>query len=534
LDSKDSEARKNTLFVRQATGLVRTLSARDAFLTSVFSMGFMWPILYLFFAGSIYQGVNLPLTVWLGLPVVLVIGFTYYLLSAAFPRSGGDYVWVSRILHPAIGFMGNFALAVTLMSVIGIVAEWFLSYGLGILFTDLSIATGNSAYQNIAATLSNTTVIFGIGVALIVFATLFNLLEVKISYRFMLGMFLILAFSLLVYFAALLSAGPLGFQNGFNKLSGTNYQAITSAATSAGFSTSFTAQGTLLGSVWTFLNYAGFASSIYVAGEMKRNDRAQLYGMLGAVIIFSLAMFAQFEISYYVMGGQFINSASLLAGSGNSAYSLPTVPVGDFLVIFANASPLVAIIVPLGLMAAALGGIAVVFPVTTRMIFAWSFDRVVPSKFSDVRGRGVPVYSVALVFAIVIFFLIVTLYTGFLSFLLYISVGFWINAALVGIAAIILPFRRKDLFATAIPSIKRKIGSVPVISVLGIATLISSLFIAYASVSPAFILTPLNPSLLGVPASIFILGLVIYYVSYYYRKSKNTDLSLVFKEIPPE
>ena len=114
---------QQSVFVRNATGLVCTLGSRDAFLTSIFSMGFMWPILYLFTAGSVYQGVDLPITVWLGLPLVLVMGYTYYLLSSTFPRSGGDYVWVSRIVHPAIGFMSNFAVATILMSFIGIIAQ---------------------------------------------------------------------------------------------------------------------------------------------------------------------------------------------------------------------------------------------------------------------------------------------------------------------------------------------------------------------------------------------------------------------------
>jgi amino acid transporter len=38
-----------------------------------------------------------------------------YLLGAAMPRSGSDYVYGSRILHPSIGMMGSWMLAFLLI-----------------------------------------------------------------------------------------------------------------------------------------------------------------------------------------------------------------------------------------------------------------------------------------------------------------------------------------------------------------------------------------------------------------------------------
>ena len=385
-----------------------------------------------------------------------------------------------------------------------------------------------------ANTLSSTGVTLGVSIAFLLVAIAISVFGIKISYQFILATFIVLVIGLLVYFGALLSAGPAGFQAGFNKLSGTTYQAIINTANNAGYITHYTATGTLLGSVWAFLNYGGFANSVYVAGEMKRNDRAQLLGIIGAACIFAVAMFAEFGISYYVMGGPFINAASLLAGSGNPAYKLATIPIGQFLVMFANQSPIVAFLVPLGWMAATVGGAIIVFPIATRMIFAWSFDRVIPSRLSEVRGRGVPIYSVAIVSIVSLVFIIATLYTSFTSLLLYESAGLWVTIALVGIAAIIFPRVRKDLFAQASPAARRMVGGIPVVSIVGVFTLIGGCILAFASVSPAFTLIPLNAPLLGVPIVIFIVGLVIYYVSLAYHKSRGMDLKLAFKEIPPE
>src|SRR5439155_14943240 len=43
-------------------------------------------------------------------PLVLCFGLVYLYFTQLMPRSGGDYVWVSRTLHPSLGFLVNFSL----------------------------------------------------------------------------------------------------------------------------------------------------------------------------------------------------------------------------------------------------------------------------------------------------------------------------------------------------------------------------------------------------------------------------------------
>src|SRR5919202_1436286 len=68
IESTSERGTAPELFTRNATGLVRELSAFDAF-----------NLVYLYF-------------------------------TTLMPRSGGDYVWVSRTLHPSLGFIVNFSL----------------------------------------------------------------------------------------------------------------------------------------------------------------------------------------------------------------------------------------------------------------------------------------------------------------------------------------------------------------------------------------------------------------------------------------
>src|SRR5246500_3614877 len=99
------------LFVRNATGLVRELSAFDAF-NLVFS-AVLIPVgitEVMAFGPSFWPHANLLLSFLLATPLVATCGLVYLYYTVIMPRSGGDYVWVSRTLNPFLGFFANFSL----------------------------------------------------------------------------------------------------------------------------------------------------------------------------------------------------------------------------------------------------------------------------------------------------------------------------------------------------------------------------------------------------------------------------------------
>lgn len=100
-----------TTFVRNATGLVRELSPFDAF-NLVFS-AVLIPVgitQVLSFAPTFWPGANILLSFLFSIPLVFCFGLVYLFFTVAMPRSGGDYVWVSRVLGPGIGFLTNLSL----------------------------------------------------------------------------------------------------------------------------------------------------------------------------------------------------------------------------------------------------------------------------------------------------------------------------------------------------------------------------------------------------------------------------------------
>src|SRR3990172_7805730 len=95
---------QSTLFLRKATGLVRSWSVFDAFIyINLVTLGF-----YIISQMWFFEGGLIPTMIISGI-IILTEVVVYAGLIAVMPRAGGDYVWQSRILG---GFVG-FVLAVT-------------------------------------------------------------------------------------------------------------------------------------------------------------------------------------------------------------------------------------------------------------------------------------------------------------------------------------------------------------------------------------------------------------------------------------
>ena len=92
------------VFVREATGLVRELGFFDHFFISqgivLLTNGFVATVL---FATFYFPGANLAIVFALGAVPAALMVYVYGKMSAGMPRSGGDYVWSTRILGPLYG-----------------------------------------------------------------------------------------------------------------------------------------------------------------------------------------------------------------------------------------------------------------------------------------------------------------------------------------------------------------------------------------------------------------------------------------------
>src|SRR5437868_15507290 len=100
-----TEAPRQTLFLRNATGLVKAWSTFDAFLYSFWSVNLVTLGLYgMSFAYAIPQSQLLAAVIITGVLTTFLV-ITYAQLVSAMPSAGGDYAWQSRILGGGAGFV---------------------------------------------------------------------------------------------------------------------------------------------------------------------------------------------------------------------------------------------------------------------------------------------------------------------------------------------------------------------------------------------------------------------------------------------
>jgi APA family basic amino acid/polyamine antiporter len=157
------------LYVRQATGLVR---AAGKWSVLVYNIMFVSIGLMTLFAIStipaFYPGSNIQLSFVLALVIVLPTSMVFAMLSVAMPRSGGDYVYVSRALGPAWGMMSNWNQTVWWILYGGVPSAFFAYYGLTPLLRSLGVLTNQPDLITWGDRLSTPTGAFLTGAALII------------------------------------------------------------------------------------------------------------------------------------------------------------------------------------------------------------------------------------------------------------------------------------------------------------------------------------------------------------------------------
>src|SRR5512136_145462 len=128
-------------FARKASGLVRGLSFLDAFGVGFMNQGLtpsMWVMIS--FGLGVYLGGNL---IWATVISALLCGIGFSLvwgiLGGSMPRSGGEYIYNSRILHPIVGIAESFGNAFVWIMWIFVLAPYTVDPGLVMIFQFLNM-----------------------------------------------------------------------------------------------------------------------------------------------------------------------------------------------------------------------------------------------------------------------------------------------------------------------------------------------------------------------------------------------------------
>ena len=553
MQSKSSSTPSSSLYVRQSSGLVREASVVDAIIfNAVFSAPVGATLAFgIFYALGSFPGADIVQALLIAFVVNIPVVIMMSMMASAMPRTGGDYVWISRILHPSVAVFSNFAAAVSALIGAAFWARSFAVLALGPALAVLGAVTQNNALINAGNAVSGSDATgqwwtFGLGLLLIVILAIAMSAGTKTSFRVQNVCWIIATVGTFLAFIALLISSNQSFIGNFNAFaqpfthSANSFQAIQDAAAKTGFvflgGHQFSSTLPVVAIIMTFMMWNWW--SVYIAGELKSagNLRRQLSIMIGALVWDSLFMIIGVLLLYHSATEQFIASINALAGT--PGYLLPVAPFYNLMASIAANNSVFALLIAVSFI---FWNLPAMFPNTfmpVRAIFAWSFDRILPSRLSDVNERTrAPIPAIIVASIIVAGILAWSVLSS--SFFTLLSMGVLagvITILCVSVSAIAFPFRRPDLFRNS-PANTRiaSIPLLPIVAVLSIAVMIglAYLVLSYQQFGIA------TPQLGPLPGFLFmgaliVIGLAIFFIARFVRARQGINLDLIYKELPPE
>jgi amino acid transporter len=516
------------VFIREATGLVRGFGGWDSF---GFNFGGNVVVVgesTLFVTVGTLLGANILVSLLIVGPIILAYSIAYTQLGIAMPRSGSDYIYGSRIMHPSIGMLGSWMLAFLLVLNPAIFSDLIASGYVPGFLTALGMSSQAGAFSDLTVRLVLDSVIIAICVMFVVMPIRHY---AKVQSAFIIASLL----GALLVPIALFAIGHSGFIAAINARSPVSYDAVIAKAKSLGFAPSFSWKDSIL-AIPGLGFYLITSWPPAVGGELKNVKKTMPIGMIGGNMIPWVIFFATAGIYYSILGSDFASSVAFLAlnSPANSPFGAPVFVTSILQYVYG--SSWITFLIFISLIAACFIVIAQSILLTTRHVFAWSFDGVIPSKFASISDRfGTPVFTTMLIWIFSELVLLVTLYASS-------AVGLFLNAAvgvLMGnlpglLSAMLFSRRRKDLFDNAPSTTRLKIGGVYLITIVGGITLVSFVtFLAFVLAFPqlGFGVTPVN---MGFMVVAYLIGPAIFFISRYFRKKQGVNIDLVFKQIPPE
>jgi amino acid transporter len=564
------------LFVRQSSGLVRNVSVTNALFFNVAAfvgVGLtLYPIFYSLADVPIWRAGPFSAYGWAALITGLfcvLLAVIFGSLTSVMPRSGGDYVFTSRILHPFLGWMESWTLVIASVLIIAFEVPLVLR-NLQITARIIGIGAGgsfftgaNSWFTDATGTITGTPGFIGSLVVLLLIGVV-CVLPTRSFHRVVTALagFGVLCFVGMFVFGMLFTHRGSFIHNLPQYTHGVTSAKIAASGKAAGliappgggFLSKIFSTGVfpLVLSILLF-QYIGFQYSAYIAGEVRGNvRRGVMIALLGALFIGVLAN------SVYVdaLSSHFGFDTNVAWGGAYWGFNthLSALPLGQ-----PNAMPLLAVVANKSLWPIwaliSLGG--TIFPFLlcpvyinfiSRMQLAWSLDRQLPEWFGKVNERlRAPLNAILATLGLTLLFLFFQSYKDLPTFLatsnhkLDLAGTAWFSIvmavltwSLPGFNAILVRWRRPDLirnapFAKALPWV-------------GALWLLFPLWVyIFAVIKPIVnalkgggALTYLETNGILDAAVFYALGLVIFFVMRFRARRAGVDEKMLFTELPPD
>ena len=478
----------------------------------------------------------------------LPIALAFCWLASAMPRSGGDYVFQSRVFGGAIGFpvvMSGFVIWILQWVAL---AGWLqANLGLAPLFMGLGYRYKSAGLIDAAVWVQSgpgimtVSIIGAFAIALLLVTGFKN--YVRLQY-FMFAATGILIVVLLVQF---LRTTPEQFATAMNSFSEFvdgrtdyyNWIQNDVSATGVDLLPKFAFGATLLAIpiVWTSLQWASY--SVQQGGEIKgaRLFKNQIFIIVGAMISVGIVLALIAWAEERAVGTSFFNAVSHsyyygVSDSGDGIGSILPFP-GMFAIVI-SANPILVILTAISFLLASLQITCNCYIGMTRVMVGMSLDRTLPAFVSKISQRfRSPAVAHWLYFAFSIPVIVgYNYWDQWYSLTLGVTFACGYVFILSTLAAALLPFRARELYEAS-PGAKYTIGGFPLVSVFGFIGFVFGIIAVVLFLSrPEYGLTGTIPYI--VVAGVFLVCVVWYWINRAYNKSKGIDVNYAFLEVPPE
>jgi len=528
---------KPTVFVRNATGLRKEAGAFDIFIYNANNQNIALGVAFLVGAIGGYAGGLLPLSAVLATVLVVPLYMVYARLSADMPRSGGDYVWTSRIFGPKwgppVGFMVAWTWIILAMTAIGAPAAFFAQLGVSSWMRSMGVATGSKTFTSFGDWVSGNTGTIIIGLILLAIFTWVMVRGVRLYMQIQKYTFFLAIAGILLQVIAGLTTSVAKFPALFNsyveKAGGKSnaYQLVIANAHSAHSSHSVTTT-TMYAMVWTIYMVLFGATSAYIGGEVRQAKSTQRLGMLGSLLFTGAMIAILLTVLISRVGDNFLNG---LSATSSSSLGLSFTPnYNEILTIAGGGNLFWALSLGFLFLFWTYVWMPINFFTATRLMLALSLDGYLPPSFSKVHQKyGTPYISVLVAGALGALSLVLFV-EGILSIITLVWAGV-LMFAIVGVAAILYPTRMKDVWMGNGGKVFAGQPTIKIWGYLMVPTMIFTLFLFWNDPSVGIGHSALQMRLnIGLPVS----GLIIYWMIWAWRKRSGIDLRLAAAEIPPE
>jgi APA family basic amino acid/polyamine antiporter len=525
------EQAKSSLFTRKSSGLVKTAGAFDvlAFNLSLISIGAAVATIF-FYGPAFYPGAStfgsIALTT-IG-SAVFVGGFWFW--SVTFPRTGGNYVFLTRSVHPGIGFSLSFVECGVTLIFGGLTAMFLAQTALSPFFGTVGILSGTQWWTDAGAWIATKDGSMVVGAIAITIAAAIPLIGLRQYFAVQKVLFWVAIGGLLLGLVILVFTSRTGFLGQLQDRTGLTERGVVAAARDSGWvpTEGYDLGATLKFMVWPLAWLLAGLYSVGFGSEIRRVSRSQLVGMVGAVILAGIVVAAYAPALNSTIGHNLLGALSWNAGEApDQSTAVP--PFAPLLIALGSGSTVLGVLVGLGFVAWFMLLIPAQLLYGQRIMMAWSFDRIMPDRLGYVSPRfHSPVVAIVVSWIAGVAALALLLYGG-LNKLVFVEgiVFVWCVVLAVGAA---FPWLRPAFYARS-PVSRYRFAGLPLMTVVcalgcafGIYALILNLGDDLAAGHSKNAILP-NLALLAA-------GIIVYVVVRAIRRSQGVDVNLVYREIP--